>query len=177
MKFIETKIQGVLLIDIEPVYDSRGMFARTYCLEEFKTAGLNFSIYQTSTSLNLAKHTIRGMHFQLAPYAEQKLVRCTAGEIYDVLLDLRPESPTHLKWMSVELSGKNNRMVFIPPGVAHGYQTLVENSEILYMIDTPFEPTHYRGARWNDPAFAIDWPATNPIVISDRDNTYPDYGK
>lgn len=172
MKFLETSIAGVFVVELEPANDSRGMFARTYCRQEFKAAGLPFELEQSSTSFNRKQFTVRGMHYQIAPHVEQKLVRCTSGELFDVLVDIRPESPTYRKWISVNLSAENRRMVFIPAGIAHGYQTLVDNTEILYMIDTPFEPSHYRGVRWDDPAFGIQWPSRENVTISDRDASY-----
>lgn len=175
MKFIETELKGAYIIEIEPASDARGMFARTFCKSEFAAAGLSFEVNQVSTSFNLKKFTVRGMHYQIAPHSEQKLVRCTGGELHDVLVDIRPESPTFRKWIHVNLSAENRRMVFIPAGIAHGYQTLVDNTEILYMIDTPFEPSHYRGARWNDPAFGITWPSKTGVTISAKDSSYEDF--
>lgn len=175
MKFTETELKGAFIVDVEPFNDSRGMFGRTYCKSEFAAVGISFEINQVSTSFNTKKFTVRGMHYQIAPYVEQKLVRCTAGELYDVLVDIRPESPTFRKWIHVNLSAENRRMMFIPAGIAHGYQTLTDNTEILYMIDMPFEPSHYRGARWNDPAFGITWPSKENVTISDKDAGYGDF--
>lgn len=174
MKFTSTALLGVVLIEIEPIHDGRGHFARTWCLEEFKRFGLTTDIAQCSISHNLRAGTLRGMHYQLAPYEESKLVRCTRGSIYDVVVDLRPSSPTFLTWCAWELTANNGKMVFVPPGLAHGFQTLEDFTDVSYQISVPYKPASARGVRWDDPAFAIKWPLPNPI-LSDRDMSFPDF--
>lgn len=172
MKFAETAIAGVLVIDAERFEDERGFFARSFCAAEFAARGLDTRVSQCSVSYNRRRATLRGMHFQTAPYAENKLVRCTAGAIYDVALDLRPASPTFLRWAAVELTATNRQALYIPQGCAHGFQALAADSELLYQISVPYHPGSSRGVRWNDPALAIDWPLPDPIV-SDRDRWLP----
>ncbi|HEX4210262.1 MAG TPA: dTDP-4-dehydrorhamnose 3,5-epimerase [Candidatus Binataceae bacterium] len=174
MKFLETLLPGALIIEPEPQSDARGMFVRTFCAEEFAAHGLELPIAQCSSSFNRRSGTLRGMHFQSAPFEETKLVRCTAGAIHDIILDLRPTSPSFCRWTIVELSAANRRMVYIPPGIAHGFQTLMDASEVFYQISKPYAPEHARGVRWNDPIFAISWPLHDPI-LSDRDRSYPDF--
>jgi dTDP-4-dehydrorhamnose 3,5-epimerase len=173
----ETGITGAWAIDVEPSSDERGLFARTFDADVFAEHGLNAGVAQCSTSFNTLAGTLRGLHYQVGEHAESKLVRCTAGAVYDVLLDLRPGSPTHLRWNSVELSSDSRNAVYVPGGVAHGFQTLVDGSELLYMMDRAFEPEAARGVRWDDPAFAIDWPGPpGERIMSARDRGYPDYG-
>lgn len=174
MRFSRTQIAGVVLVDIEPSSDERGLFARLHCPDEFAAAGQPFVPAQTSLSRNTAAFTLRGMHYQAAPHAEVKLVRVTRGRAFDVVVDLRPDSPTHRRWLSAELSADNARAVLIPEGVAHGFLTLEPETDVVYQIAPRFEPGHDRGVRWNDPAFAIGWPA-EPKVISPRDAAYADY--
>lgn len=174
MKFLETKLPGVFEIQIEPHSDLRGFFARTWCEKEFEDHGLNGNLVQCSVSLNLRKGTLRGMHYQAAPFAETKVVRCTAGEIYDVILDLRPESPTFKQWIALPLSAETRNSIYVPHGCAHGFLTLTDNSEILYQMSEFYHPELSRGVRWNDPAFQIAWPE-KVEVISERDQTYPDF--
>jgi dTDP-4-dehydrorhamnose 3,5-epimerase len=174
MRFEPTSIPGVAIVELEPHADDRGYFARAYCPEEFAAAGFPFAPVQSSLSHNHAARTLRGMHYQLAPYGEAKLVRVVRGRIYDVALDLRPDSPTRLRWTATELSAENGRAMLIPEGVAHGFLTLEPDSDIFYMIDRMFVPGHGQSVRWNDPAFAIDWP-TAPDVISPADANLPDF--
>ena len=174
MKFVETQLPGAFVIEPEPVGDSRGFFARTFCAREFAERGLNPSIAQCSVSFNHRRGTLRGMHYQSAPFEEAKLVRCTAGAIHDVILDLRPFSPSFRNWIAVELSAASRRMVYIPAGLAHGFQTLEDASEVFYQISKPYAPEHASGVRWDDPAFAIRWPLRDPI-LSERDRSYPDF--
>ena len=174
MRFVETEISGVFLVEAEAHSDMRGSFARLYCPVEFAQAGIEFTSMQVSLSSNPAVHTLRGMHFQDAPFAEAKLVRAVRGRAYDVALDLRPDSRTFTKWIGVEIDAKSMRGIFLPEGVAHGFLTLEPDTDILYQIGRPFEPGHARGMRWNDPAFAIEWPA-EPKIISDADRTFPDF--
>lgn len=174
MLFTPLSIPGSYVLDIEPVEDERGFFARTFCREEFLAHGLNPHVVQCSVSCSLRRGTLRGMHYQAAPHAETKLVRCTRGAIYDVQLDLRPASPTYLRWIAVELTAANRRTVYIPEGVAHGFQTLADDTEVVYQMSHPFAPAAARGVRWNDPTFAIHWPA-DVRTISTKDLAYPDY--
>jgi dTDP-4-dehydrorhamnose 3,5-epimerase len=172
MIFTESKFPGVFLIDLEPLADERGFFARTYCSEDFAARGLDPVLSQCSVSFNARRGTLRGLHLQTAPHEEHKLVRCTAGSIFDVVVDVRPGSSTYRRWISVELSAQNRRAVFIPAGFAHGFVTLSDDAEVSYMISVPHAPDHARGFRWNDPAFGIEWPVV-PSVISQRDAAYP----
>ena len=173
MRFIETGLAGAWLIDLEPSIDSRGLFARTYCDREFAALGIEFRAVQCNTSYNARRHTLRGMHYQEGAAAEDKLVRCTAGTIYDVIVDLLPDSKTRLRWYATELSAENRRMLYIPKGFAHGFKTLTEGAELFYQMSQFYEPAAARGVRWNDAALAIRWPAGEPLV-SERDSSYPD---
>jgi dTDP-4-dehydrorhamnose 3,5-epimerase len=176
MVFTETAVAGAWVVDVEPVSDERGMFARTFDAELFRERGLSAELSQGSTSYNRRAGTLRGLHYQADPHAECKLVRCTAGAVYDVCVDLRPDSPTHRGWAAVELSAENRRAVYLPRGVAHGFQTLEDGSELLYLIDRPYEPGAARGVRWDDPAFAIEWPEpAGERTISERDRSFADY--
>ena len=158
----------------ERITDERGFFARTWCAEEFKEAGLNARLAQCSISFNARKGTLRGMHYQSVPFAETKLVRCTRGAIYDVVLDLRRESPTFRKWIGVTLTAENREMVYIPEGCAHGFLTLEDHSEVFYQMSEFHHPEAAHGVRWNDPAFGIEWP-DEVTVISERDRTLLDF--
>lgn len=174
MKFSPTALAGACIIDIEPVPDERGFFARSWCREEFARHGLNPDLVQCSVSFNKKRGTLRGVHYQAKPHEETKVVRCTRGVIYDVIVDLRPESSTFRKWIAVELSADNRRMLYIPAGLAHGFQSLADDTEVFYQISTPYHPESARGVRWDDPAFGIEWPVTER-VISDKDRQYPDF--
>ncbi|NIQ02611.1 MAG: dTDP-4-dehydrorhamnose 3,5-epimerase [Nitrospinaceae bacterium] len=174
MIFHSTTLQGVYLIEPERIDDHRGFFARTWCAEEFEAHGLSTQTAQCSISYNKNRGTLRGMHFQIDPKAEIKVVRCTAGAIYDVLLDLRMESPSHLKWEAFELSSENRKLLYVPEGIAHGFQTLEDHTEVFYQISEFYSPEHSRGVLWNDEAFGIEWPIADPIV-SDKDRSYPSY--
>ena len=174
MKFSPTALAGACIIDIEPVQDERGVFARRWCREEVAKRGLNPDLAQCSISFNKKRGTLRGMHYQAKPHEETKVVRCTRGMIYDVIVDLRPESPTFRKWIAVELSADNRRMLYIPAGLAHGFQSLADDTEVFYQISTPYHPESARGVRWDDPAFGIEWPVMER-VISDKDRQYPDF--
>lgn len=174
MRIIETELAGLFVVDIAPMEDERGHFARTFCAEEFEQAGLPTSFVQCSISFNRRVGTLRGLHYQDAPYPEGKLVRCTRGAMFDVALDLRPGSPGERRWRASELTAENGRALYIPPGFAHGFQTLVDGTEVLYQITEFYHPELARGVRWNDPLFGIDWPIGNP-VISARDAGYPDF--
>jgi dTDP-4-dehydrorhamnose 3,5-epimerase len=172
--FKPLEIAGVLLIEPQLYHDERGFFARTWCQQEFKAHGLNPRFVQCSISSNTRKGTLRGMHYQIAPYREAKLVRCTHGIIYDVVIDLRPESPTFKRHVAQELSAENRHMLYVPEGVAHGFLTLADNTEVLYQMSEFWAPDYARGVRWNDPAFAISWPA-QPEIIAERDQKYADF--
>ncbi len=176
MRFTALDLAGAWRIDVEPHADERGLFARTWDAEQFAASGIEATLVQTSLSWNPHAGTLRGMHWQAAPHAEGKLVRCTRGRIYDVLLDLRDASPTRLRHVALELSADGREAVWIPPGVAHGFLTLVEGCEVHYAMSAAHVPEAARGARWNDPAFGIEWPA--PVrLISPRDRDWPDFGK
>jgi dTDP-4-dehydrorhamnose 3,5-epimerase len=174
MIFTETTIPGVVVVEAEPARDGRGAFARLHCPDAFAAAGWPFEPAQTSLSHNIAAGTLRGLHYQAAPHAETKLVRVTRGRAFDVVVDLRPDSPTHRRWAAVELDANRANAVLIPEGIAHGFLTLEDDTDVLYQIAPAYRPGHDRGVRWDDPAFAIAWPAS-PTVISDRDAAYPDY--
>jgi dTDP-4-dehydrorhamnose 3,5-epimerase len=174
MIFTETKLQGAFIIDIDRIEDERGFFARTWCQREFEAHGLCTQLAQCNISFNKSKGTLRGMHYQAAPYAEAKLVRCTSGAIYDVIIDLRPDSPTFKRWVAVELTADNRRMLFIPEGFAHGFQTLANGTEVFYQMSQFYAPEYARGVRWDDPAFKVSWPAEKRI-ISERDQAFPDF--
>lgn len=176
MKFVETKIPDVFKIAAEPHVDERGMFARLYCPGEFCRAGINFNPSQINVSRNNAKHTLRGMHFQNAPFAESKVVRVVRGLAYDVVIDLRPESPAYLGWIGLELSAQSAEAVFIPEGCAHGFLTIEPDTDVLYQMGCMYQPGHARGFRWDDPIFGITWPA-DPMVIDTKDRSWPDYVK
>ncbi len=162
------------MIEVEKREDQRGFFGRTFCREEFEAHGLNSQVVQCNTSFNKRKGTLRGMHFQAVPFAEAKLVRCTSGSIYDVIIDLRPASRTFKRHFAVELSAANQRMLYIPENMAHGFQTLEDDTEVFYQMSQMFSAEHARGVRWNDPAFGIEWPADERI-ITERDRNYPDF--
>jgi dTDP-4-dehydrorhamnose 3,5-epimerase len=174
MIFTETKLQGAFLIDIERRTDHRGFFARVWCKNEFESQGLNANIAQSNAALTERKGTVRGLHYQVEPYQEAKLVRCTRGALVDVIVDLRPESPTHKQWISVELTEDNHRMLYVPEGFAHGYQTLLNETELVYHTSQFYNVDAAQGVRFNDPAFWILWPLAVE-VISDADRSWPDY--
>lgn len=174
MRFESTAIAGVVRVAAEPHVDDRGGFARLQCPEEFAAAGIAFSPVQTSLSRNPTAGTLRGLHYQPAPHAETKLVRVTRGRVFDVAVDLRPDSPTHRRWTAAELSAENLVGLFIPEGVAHGFLTLEPDTDVLYQIAPAYRPGHAAGVRWDDPAFGIDWPA-RPALLSPADAAYPDY--
>ena len=173
MIFRETEVPGAWVVEIEPIVDERGFFARTYCEAEFRALGLNHGISQSSVSFNPQAATLRGMHYQLQPEAETKLVRCVRGRIFDAIVDLRPESPTFMTWAAVELTSENRLGLYVPELVAHGFLTLVEDCEVLYQISGRHEPSLAAGVRWDDPRVGIDWPS-RPAVISRRDAGYGD---
>lgn len=175
MIFTEAKLKGAYIIDVERLEDDRGFFARTWCRREFDALGLNPHIAQCNVSFNAKKGTLRGMHYQAKPFEEVKLVRCTMGSLCDVIVDLRPNSPTFKNHMCVVLTAENRRMLYVPEGFAHGFLTLEDSTEAHYQISEFYVSDHAWGFRWNDPAFGISWPA-EVNVISERDRNYPDFG-
>ncbi|HYA34877.1 MAG TPA: dTDP-4-dehydrorhamnose 3,5-epimerase [Candidatus Binataceae bacterium] len=174
MRFIETPLKGAFVVELEPRSDERGFFARAFCREEFLAHGLNPAVMQCNVSFNPVRGTLRGMHYQIAPAQESKLVRCTRGAIFDAMVDLRPESPTYLRWFGIELTAVGHTMIYVPEGFAHGYLSLVDDTEVFYQVSEFYRPDHERGARWNDPSFGIKWPF-EPIVISNKDRSHPDF--
>jgi dTDP-4-dehydrorhamnose 3,5-epimerase len=174
MIFSKASLEGAFIIEPQPVEDERGFFARAWCQREYEAQGLNPRLVQCSISFNKKRGTLRGMHYQVKPYEEAKLVRCTRGAIYDVIIDLRSDSSTFKQWMTVELTADNRRMLYVPEGFAHGFQTLEDNTEVFYQMSEFYERQSARGVRWNDPAFGIPWPA-DELIISARDQSYPDF--
>lgn len=174
VKFIPTSLAGACVIEPEYLEDERGYFARTFCRDEFAAHGLNPQVMQCNVSFNLKKGTLRGMHYQAKPHEEAKLVRCTRGAVFDAIIDVRPQSRTFGKWFAVELSAANSRMLYIPEGYAHGFQTLEDTSEVFYQMAEKYLPESARGIRWNDPAIGILWPIADPI-ISQRDADFSDF--
>jgi dTDP-4-dehydrorhamnose 3,5-epimerase len=172
MKFAATPLSGAYVIDAQRAEDERGFFARAFCAEEFAAHGLAAPVNQCSISFNARKGTLRGLHFQAVPHAEDKLVRCTSGAIFDVIVDLRSGSPTARQWFGTELTALNHRSLYIPQGFAHGFISLADRTEVLYMISVPYAADFARGLRWNDPALGIRWPM-EPVVISARDAAFP----
>jgi dTDP-4-dehydrorhamnose 3,5-epimerase len=173
MIFTETKLKGAYLIELERLEDERGHFARSWCQREFLAVGLDPKVAQCNVSFNKRKGTLRGMHYQLPPFAEAKLVRCTRGAIYDVIIDLRPHSSTFLQWVALELTVGNSRMLYIPKGFAHGFQTMEDNTEVFYQMSEFHAPEYARGIRWNDPLFKIVWPDVER-TLSTKDQKYED---
>jgi dTDP-4-dehydrorhamnose 3,5-epimerase len=170
--FNETALAGAFILDLERIEDERGFFARSFCAAELATRGLNAAVSQCSVSFNSRRGTLRGLHYQAAPHGEDKVVRCTAGAIFDVIVDIRAESATYLRWFGLELTAGNRRALYIPQGFAHGFITLTDDTEVLYMISVPYAAGFGRGLRWNDPAIGIRWPG-EPKVLSERDAGYP----
>lgn len=173
MIFQETSLKDAYVLELEAIGDERGFFARMWCKEELASHGLDTDLAQCSLSFNHKKGTLRGMHFQIPPSGETKIVRCTQGAIFDVIIDLRAKSPTFLQWMGVELSAENRTMLYIPKGFAHGFQTLADDSEVFYCISATYNPEVARGVHWNDPAFHINWPEAENRVISEKDQNWP----
>lgn len=174
MRFLETRLLGAWLIDIEPVGDQRGFFSRTFCVREFAAHGLETQFVQHSLSYSAARGTLRGMHFQLPPHGEVKIVECAKGAIFDVIIDIRPDSPSFGQWQGFDLTSENRRQLYIPAGFAHGFQTLSSDTEVRYLISAFYEPSAASGIRHDDPAFAISWPL--PVtVISSKDREWPDF--
>jgi dTDP-4-dehydrorhamnose 3,5-epimerase len=173
--FEETAIPGAFVLELEKREDERGFFARAWCAREFSEHGLSTDLSQSNVAHNRRRGTIRGLHYQRAPHEEAKLVRCTRGAIYDVVLDLRPGSPTYKRWAAFELTADNRRMLYIPEGCAHGYQTLTDGTETLYQVSEFYAPDCEGGVRWDDDAFAIAWPDADERLLSEKDATWPDY--
>lgn len=176
MIFTETKLKGAFIIDVEPREDERGFFARSWCEDEFRRHGLNSRLVQCNISFNNKRGTLRGIHYQAAPFPEAKLVRCTMGAIYDVIIDLRADSPTFKQWISVELTAENRRALYIPEDFAHGFQTLMDHTEVFYQMSEFYHPECARGVRWDDLAFGVEWPVA-PWIISQQDAGYADFSK
>jgi dTDP-4-dehydrorhamnose 3,5-epimerase len=175
LRFVETPLRGAFVIDLEPVSDERGFFARAWCQHELEALGLVSQLVQCSVSFNTSAGTVRGLHYQAPPHEEVKIVRCTAGAIFDVIVDLRADSPTYAVHHSEILSAANRRMLYVPRGFAHGFKTLENNTEIYYQMSEFYAQDSARGVRWNDPSFGIEWPQTDRVIISERDRTYPDF--
>ena len=174
MKWTVLPLAGAYQVEIQPVSDERGFFARTWCAEEMQEFGLDVQFVQCSISYNERRGTLRGMHYQAQPHSESKLVRCTAGAIYDVIVDLRPKSPTFRNWIAVELTSSNRKAVYIPSGFAHGFQSLSDHSEVFYQISESYRLDFSRGVRWDDPAFGFKWPLETAI-LSERDRSFPNF--
>lgn len=174
MEFTESPVAGVWIITPDVFEDPRGSFVRAWMPDEFAARGLDTRIVQGSLARTHQRGSIRGMHFQAAPFEEAKVVRAVRGGIFDVAVDLRPDSPTYLKWTAATLTADNRRIMYVPPGCAHGYQTLEDDTEVFYFVSAPYTPSHQRGIRWDDPAVGITWPLGNPTTINERDATYPD---
>ena len=172
MDFTETKLKGAFIINLKRLEDERGFFARTFCQKEFKEHGLNTQIVQANISYNKKRGTFRGMHMQLAPYEESKLIKCTRGAIYDVIIDMRISSDTYKQWIGVELTAENHQLLYVPEGFAHGFITLKNDTEVTYQMNQFYAPGSEKGFRWNDPAFGIAWPI-QPIVIAEKDKNFP----
>jgi dTDP-4-dehydrorhamnose 3,5-epimerase len=175
MIIAETRLAGAYTIDLEPIEDDRGFFARQWCEHEFAEAGLTTAVSQASVAFNRRAGTLRGMHWQVVPHAEVKLVRCVRGAIYDVIVDLRADSSSFGEWIAVELTQESRRTLYVPEGFAHGYQTLEPDSEVWYQMSAPYAPEAARGFRWDDARFGIEWPPTRQRIISERDAHWPDF--
>lgn len=175
MIFIATRLDGVFVVELEKHQDERGYFARIFCQREFAAQGLSTNFAQANTSLSSYKGTLRGMHYQTEPHAETKLVRCLRGAVFDVIIDLRPESESYCQWFGVELTADSGKMLYVPEGFAHGYQTLQDNSELFYLVSQFYTPQAEQGIRWNDVRFGISWPQEKDILLSDKDRAWPDF--
>lgn len=176
MKFIETPLKDSFIVETEPIKDERGFFARSWCAKEFSEHGLDSRLEQCNISFNSQKGTLRGLHYQAPPREEAKLVRCTQGEIFDVIVDIRPQSATFKKWFGLNLSAENRKMLYVPPGFAHGFQSLMDHSEVFYQMSVEYVPNLARGIRWNDASLGISWPLASPL-ISPRDLSLPELSK
>jgi dTDP-4-dehydrorhamnose 3,5-epimerase len=174
MRFHKTKLFGAYLVEVEKREDHRGFFARSFCRHEFEALGLNPCIAQANIGFSHLRGTLRGLHYQVPPHAETKIIRCTSGALYDVIIDLRRSSSTYREWTGVELSEENYRLLYVPEGFAHGYLTLTDNTEVTYLVSRGFAPNAERGIRWDDPRFCIEWPI-DPMVISEKDNSWQNW--
>jgi len=175
MIFKETRLEGAFIVEMEPIRDNRGFFARAWCQKEFEDHGLVSCFVQNNVTYSARRGTLRGLHYQIPPHEEPKLVRCTQGAIYDVIVDLRPESLTYMQWLGVELTSENRKMIYMPGGFAHGYQILMDHTEVFYQVGAFYAPEYEQGFRWDDPVFSIDWPINPPVVLSEKDKHWPDY--
>jgi len=175
MIFTKTLLKDVFIIEIEKREDERGFFARTWCKKEFEAHGLNSRLVQSNIAFSKRAGTLRGMHYQVAPHEESKLVRCIRGSIYDVIIDLRLVSPTYKQWFAVELTADNHKMLYVPEGFAHGYQNLTDNTQVFYQVSEVYSSESERGVRWDDPVFSIKWPETDIRIISEKDKSWPNY--
>jgi dTDP-4-dehydrorhamnose 3,5-epimerase len=173
--FHPTKLPGATVVELEPRDDERGFFARFFCRREFAEQGLELEVAQANLAFNRRRGTLRGLHYQAPPHDEAKLVRCVRGALYDVVVDLRPGSLTYRQWLAVELTGENRRLLYVPPGLAHGYQTLTDETEAMYLHSAVHAPEAERGVRWDDPVFGIEWPETDQRVLSAKDRAWPDF--
>jgi dTDP-4-dehydrorhamnose 3,5-epimerase len=175
MRMIETTVDGAKVIELERRTDDRGFFARVWDRDTFAAHGLTTDFPQCNSAFSRRRGTLRGLHYQAAPHSEAKLVRCTRGRVFDVVVDVRPQSPTYKKWFGVELSADEGRMLYVPAECAHGYLTLEDETEVTYPVSTPYEPASERGVRWDDPEFGIAWPIAGPFILSDKDRQWPNY--
>ncbi len=175
MIFEETRLPGAYIIQLEPIRDNRGFFSRVFCQREFEALDLTTEFVQANMTYSMEKGTLRGLHYQIRPHKEVKLVHCPQGAIYDVILDMRPDSPTYLEWVSVELTAENRKMLYIPGEFAHGYQTLADDTEVFYQVAQFYAPDFERGIRWDDPTFQIEWPETSRPILSEKDKAWPDF--
>lgn len=175
MIFTQTRLPGAYIIELEPIQDNRGFFSRVMCQREFDAHDLTTDFVQANVTFSPEKGTLRGMHYQIRPHKEVKLVHCTRGAIFDVIIDMRPDSPTYLQWLATEISAKNRKMIYIPGEFAHGYLTLAENTEVYYQVAQFYAPEYERGIRWDDPAFQIEWPEMPQLILSEKDKVWPDF--
>lgn len=175
MIFEELPLGGAYVIHLQKYKDERGSFARAWCSREFESQGLKSQMVQANAAYNIRKGTLRGMHYQLSSHAEAKLLRCIRGAVYDVMIDLRPDSPTYRSWHGVELNDRSHKMVYVPEGFAHGYMTLADHTEVFYQVSEFYAPDAERGIRWNDPCFNIQWPVMENMIISEKDKNWPDF--
>lgn len=175
MIFRETKLKGAFIMELETFEDDRGFFAQSWSPRELAEHGLEAPLVESAISFNKKKGTLRGMHYQASPHGQAKIVRCTRGSIYDVIIDLRTGSPTFKQWVGAELTSRNRLMLYVPKGCAHGFQTLEDETEVFYNMSHFYTPESSRGVRWNDPAFAVHWPTTEGVIINERDQSYPDF--
>ncbi|MCP4424276.1 MAG: dTDP-4-dehydrorhamnose 3,5-epimerase [Chloroflexi bacterium] len=177
MIFTETGLKDAFVVELKKIEDERGFFARAWCQREFEERGITLNWAQANLAHSKKRGTLRGMHFQIAPHEEAKLMRCVRGAMFDVIVDLRPASSTFEQWFGVELTAENRKALYVPPGFAHGYQILMDDTEVFYPVSEFYSPGYERGYRWNDPAFDIEWPITENLIISAKDQVWPDYDR